>query len=48
MAILSALLKHDVMLACDLARLANVRKKRGQMAKKYFLRNAAQWDALRL
>ncbi|WP_455480382.1 ArsR/SmtB family transcription factor [Bartonella sp. B12(2025)] len=48
MAVISALPKHDVMLAYDLARLLDVKKQHRKMRREYFLRNVAQWDAVRL
>ncbi|AGF76076.1 ArsR/SmtB family transcription factor [Bartonella vinsonii] len=48
MAALSALPKHDVMFACDLARLVDVKKQRQTIERQYFLKKIAQWEALRL
>ncbi|PIT69831.1 ArsR/SmtB family transcription factor [Bartonella tribocorum] len=47
MGILSALPKHDVLLAHDLERLKDVKKQRKKTKKKHFLQNVSQWDFLR-
>ncbi|VEJ45636.1 ArsR/SmtB family transcription factor [Bartonella vinsonii] len=48
MAALSALPKHDVMFACDLERLVDVKKQRQTIGRQYFLKKTAQWEALQL
>ncbi|WP_208435909.1 ArsR/SmtB family transcription factor [Bartonella phoceensis] len=47
-AVVSALPKHDVILAYDLACLMDVKKQHQKMRRESFLQNTAQWDALRL
>ncbi|EJF83028.1 ArsR family transcriptional regulator [Bartonella rattimassiliensis] len=47
MGVLSALPKHDMILAHDLERLKDVKKQRQKMEKKHFLQNTSQWDVLR-
>ncbi|MCZ2158332.1 ArsR family transcriptional regulator [Bartonella sp. 220] len=47
-AALSALPKYDEMLACDLARLADIKKQRQTSRRQYFLKKTAQWEALQL
>lgn len=48
MSILSALSKHDVLLAYDLERLKDVKKQHQKIKKQHFLQNTLQWDVLRL
>ncbi|WP_039758926.1 ArsR/SmtB family transcription factor [Bartonella queenslandensis] len=45
--ILSALPKHDVLLAHDLERLKDVKKQRQKTKRQHFLQNTLQWDVLR-
>ncbi|WP_375661446.1 ArsR/SmtB family transcription factor [Bartonella sp. CR127HXZ] len=47
MGVLSALPKHDMLLAHDLERLKDVKKQRQKTRKKHFLQNTLQWDVLR-
>ncbi|WP_336294272.1 ArsR/SmtB family transcription factor [Bartonella sp. CB169] len=47
MAAISALPKHDMILAYDCARLLAVKKKRRKMRQEYFLRTVTQWNTLR-
>ncbi|EJF81062.1 ArsR/SmtB family transcription factor [Bartonella doshiae] len=48
MAVISALPEHDLVLAHDLERLLEVKKQYRKKEEKYFSKNIAQWDALRL
>ncbi|GAA4662673.1 methyltransferase domain-containing protein [Bartonella pachyuromydis] len=48
MAVITALPKHDMMLARDLERLMEVKKQRSKVAQERFLRQKAEWEALRL
>ncbi|EJF88262.1 hypothetical protein ME1_00720 [Bartonella vinsonii subsp. arupensis OK-94-513] len=48
LAVLSALPKHDAMLARDLARLVDVKKQRRTIRRQYFFKKTAQWEAFRL
>ncbi|WP_273759346.1 methyltransferase domain-containing protein [Bartonella sp. ML70XJBT.G] len=48
MAVISALPKHDGILARDLECLVEVRKQRQRVGKEHFLRKQAEWKALRL
>ncbi|WP_142416539.1 ArsR/SmtB family transcription factor [Bartonella massiliensis] len=47
MSVLSALPKHDALLAHDLERLKDIKKQRQKMRKKHFLQNASRWEDLR-
>ncbi|WP_175869209.1 ArsR/SmtB family transcription factor [Bartonella gabonensis] len=47
MSMLSALPKHDMLLAHDLERLKGIKKQRQKTRKKHFLQNMSQWDVLR-
>ncbi|MET3590254.1 ArsR family transcriptional regulator [Bartonella silvatica] len=48
LAVISALSKHDGVLACDFARLMDVKNQRRKTRKEEFLQNVRQWDTLRL
>ncbi|ATP12626.1 ArsR family transcriptional regulator [Bartonella henselae] len=48
MAVVSALLEHNRVIAHDLARLKDIKKQYRKQEKKYFLQNVVQWDTLRL
>lgn len=48
MAVITALPKHDVILARDLERFVEIRKHRPKVGKEYFLRQQVKWEALRL
>lgn len=48
MAVITALPKHDAILARDLERLVEIRKHRPKVGQEHFLRQQAKWETLRL